>query len=231
VASTQQELVGILEMTRGLSAVAERALSVSGYLLGRPYVAHPLVGSPAHPEQLVLRLDGFDCVTFVETVLALARSRKPEDVLRQLVALRYEAGEVGWSTRNHYMSDWVARNVAAGLVEPVLAEHAVEVKRRLSTLSGYPARTRQFRYVPLECCGALKTRGRPGDLVGFVSTRAELDTFHVGLLAAGESTMLRHASRSAGEVVEEPLASFLDRNETPGLLLARPTELEGERPS
>jgi hypothetical protein len=227
VQTSLEEVVRVLVMTGRLARIAERIDLLSAHFLGRPYVANPLVGSPAEREHLVTRLDGFDCVTFVESVLALARCRRAEDYERELSALRYEGGQVDWMARNHYTSDWIARNVVAGYLEPLLAEHSVAEERLLCTLDGYPPKQQTIRYLPRARADLLETAGLTGDVACFVSTRPERDTFHLGLLAAGDPIRLRHASRSAAMVVEEPLAAFLDRNETPGLLLARPVDRQG----
>ena len=45
-------------------------------LRGTRYLGYTLIGGPRRPEQFVARDDGFDCVTFCETVLAAAIARK-----------------------------------------------------------------------------------------------------------------------------------------------------------
>jgi len=201
----------------------ERLDRLSAALLGTPYLASPLRGSPNEPERLVSRLDGFDCVSFAETVWALARSALPTDFEPELRALRYQDGQLRWLARNHYMSLWLARNQAAGRAERLLPERWVErgPPRQLSALGGYPSLPWQPRYLPVERFDELERQGRAGDLLCFVSLRPDLDCFHVGLLVPGRPLSLRHASRSAKEVLEEDLAGFVKRNEVPGLLAAR----------
>lgn len=218
------EVESIISLASAFPTMEDRLGVISRHFLGRPYLSNPLVGSAAEREQLVTRLDGFDCVTFVESVVALARSRRPEDYERELAALRYEGGRVDWLTRNHYTSDWIARNVAAGLLLPLLAEHMVAEDRLLCALEHYPSKKQRFCYLPRDRIRLLEGTARTGDVVCFVSTRRELDIFHLGLLTSGRGIYLRHASRSAGMVIEEPLEAFLDRNETPGLLAARPAD-------
>jgi hypothetical protein len=85
---------------------------------GRPYLAGTLDEPPT--ERLVLRLDGFDCVTFVETMLALARTVKAQtysyaDVARHMADQRYRGGgPVGYCARLHYFTDWIADNAERG---------------------------------------------------------------------------------------------------------------------
>ncbi|PSQ88949.1 MAG: DUF1460 domain-containing protein [Bacteroidetes bacterium QH_2_63_10] len=100
---------------------------------GRPYLTGTLDAPPT--ETLVVRFDGFDCVTFVETALALARSAEAADstyagFARRLAEQRYrDGGPVGYCGRLHYFTEWLADNAERGLV------------RRLGTeLDGRPLR-------------------------------------------------------------------------------------------
>ncbi|MBW1880758.1 MAG: DUF1460 domain-containing protein [Deltaproteobacteria bacterium] len=220
-----EEVASLLEDVARVRGIGERIGAISRRFLGRPYVTEPLVGAPSEPEQLVTRLDAFDCVTFVESVLALASARAPAEFERELVQIRYHRGRVEWLHRNHYTSDWFERNVEAGRLAPVLGDQWVGVPRRLSVLAGYPVRDRTVYWLPFERLDALDRAGCTGDVVGFGSTRSDLDTSHVGLLVRGEAGLhVRHASRSAGMVVEATLSEYLARNEPPGLLVARPVD-------
>ena len=106
---------------------------IGGHFRGRPY----LTGTLDQPstETLVVRFDGFDCVTFVETALALARSAQASDstyagFARRLAEHRYrKGGPVGYCGRLHYFTEWLTDNAARGHV------------RRLGTdLEGRPLR-------------------------------------------------------------------------------------------
>jgi hypothetical protein len=66
---------------------------------------------------------------------------------------------------------------------------------------------------------------RTGDLILFASARKRLDVFHAGLLVLRkEETVLRHATRSAGAVIDQPLDSFLKSNRMSGFILLRPLD-------
>ncbi len=220
----------LLSMTAGVPHLADRLGMISSLFVGRPYLASPLVGAPEEPEQMVSRLDAFDCVTYVESVLALGGSRHPDDYEPRLAALRYHRGQLAWPQRNHYMTLWLERNEAAGLVRPVAKGDWVPEgrPRSLSLLAGYPTVERTLAYLPVQRVGILDQEARTGDVVCFVSTKPDLDTFHVGIAVARPQAPLqvRHASRSAGKVVEQELQEFLANNETPGLLIARPQNIE-----
>jgi len=203
----------------------ERLLRLSGRLLGRPYVSFPLIGGPDTPEALVTRLDGFDCVTFAETVLALAASRAPEAFAPNLAALRYLHGRVRWIDRNHYMNRWIERNVRAGRVRRVLPERWVwgaDAPRALTALAGYPTQQWRPRWFPTSEVARLEDEAMAGDVVCFASNRPDLDTYHVGLLVPGAPLAVRHASRSRKEVVHQPLSAYLASDDVPGMLVVRP---------
>ena len=216
----------LLSRAKPHRSVPARVETLSASLVGSPYEAHGLVGSVNDPEVFTASLEGFDCVTYVETVLALARASDPEGFAGELRRIRYDGGEVEWARRNHYMTDWVRRNARAGLVRPVAAEAlATRKEKLLDAVPGLPPRKTSFYCVPKAEIRSFEPRLRNGDIVLFASTKAGLDVFHCGLLVRKEgSWKLRHASRSAGRVVEEDLAAFLRANRMAGLIAVRPLE-------
>ena len=76
-------------------------------------------------ENLQPYLQETDCTTFVETVLALARTAVKkqstwDEYCRQLTALRYRNGKIdGYLSRLHYFSDWIANNEQKGFVTDI----------------------------------------------------------------------------------------------------------------
>jgi hypothetical protein len=225
------DLPSLLRLATRARSLPGRLARLSEALLGRPYLAGPLSG-PGGPEVLVERLDAFDCVTFVESVLALGWSRRPEDYPQHLRALRYQGGALSWATRRHYTSAWLAENAAEGRLTPLLVErwHPQGPPRTLDLLAGYPALTWDPVALPAAELPTLARVAKAGDFVGFVTDRPDLDTFHVGLLVPGRPLGVRHASRSEGRVVEQPLAEFIARWEVSALLVARPLPLPGGSP-
>jgi len=214
----------LLSLSEKGSGIVQRIESLSAALLGRPYLTSPLRGGPDQPEAFVIDLQGFDCVTFVETVLALALSSSAADAPERLRELRYAHGRIDWLDRNHYMSGWLQENARKGFVETVPPARPEAVPRLLSCLPGYPACRREIVYCPLSEVPRWRAGLLSGDLLFFVSLREDLDVFHLGILvrtAAGEP-LLRHAAKSRGAVIEERLDDFLARNEMAGLIAARP---------
>ena len=85
---------------------------LSAALIGRPYQSSPLVGSVQSPEQFTAGIDSFDCVTFIETVLALAQTISADEFPQTLCHIRYAGSEIAWHRRNHYMTQWIRRMCA-----------------------------------------------------------------------------------------------------------------------
>ncbi len=224
----QQLLTG----ARPHRTVPARLEVLSASLVGCRYEAHGLVGSAETPEVFTASVEGFDCVTYVETVLALTRASDPDGFAEELRGIRYDGGRVEWARRNHYMTDWVRRNARAGVVKLVSAR-ALETRKEklLNAVPGLPPRRARFSFVPKPKLRAFEPRLKNGDILLFASTKAGLDVFHCGLLVRKEgSWKLRHASRSAGRVVEQDLASFLRANRMAGLIAVRPLGVAASAP-
>lgn len=112
------EIDGILKSDFG-----ETMVSVGKTFMKTPYVAKTLeIGDT---ETLVVNLQGLDCTTFVENVLAfslLLRQQEMsfDDYLENLEAIRYKDGELeGYASRLHYFSEWIANNAEKGLLKDI----------------------------------------------------------------------------------------------------------------
>jgi hypothetical protein len=233
----RQTVEHLLAQIRGQAPLGRRMKTVSAAFLGAPYSLHPLVGSLTEPERLVARLDRFDCVTFLETVLALAGATSPDGFLERLRQIRYEAGNVSYTTRLHYMADWQESNVRRGFLDG-LTEGAgtVELARTLALLPGRLPHTVNLRFFPKDQLDVVSLWLQDGDLIFFVSGRKSLDIFHVALLFRdGETLFLRHAALSQGRVLDQSLADFFHRTRMLGFIVVRPVdgrvELQAHRAS
>ena len=112
-------------MSRRDSVASEGVLmqKVGVQFRGRPYLEGTLDTGPS--ESLVVRLDGFDCVTFIEATLALTRGVMAGDTTyagfaRRLAEQRYRDGTMqGYCSRLHYFTEWMANNEEKGIVERI----------------------------------------------------------------------------------------------------------------
>ena len=186
-----------------------RVAVIAEALTGTPYVAGTLEGEP---EMVTINMDQMDCTTFVETVMALARTADERrqswhDFVYNLEKLRYRRGEAnGYASRLHYISDWVIDNSQRGLIEEVtsgLPGASYEVKT-LDFMSGhrdlYPAlrddaeferiknveigyRSHRYPIVKSTRIGkATLAALRDGDIIAITSKTAGLDVSHMGLI-------------------------------------------------
>lgn len=216
----------------GESRVASRLRLAAQMFLGRPYVPNGLVGGPDEGEKLVINLSGFDCITYIESVLALARSGSTKGFVCELEEIRYRGGKVDWRARHHYFIDWMRQNEKRGVVKiRTKGWGSRPIDAKLSIISELPQRRVRFHVVPKGDITHALGRISDGTIVAFASVRAKLDFFHTGILffdrpreRTVESLMLYQARESAGEVIAQPLSDFLKANRMRGIAFATPQE-------
>jgi cell wall-associated NlpC family hydrolase len=215
----------LLSKTRHDRLAGGRVDVLSRCFLGHPYKANPLIGSADTAEVFTASFDGFDCVTYIETVVALARASNIDEFSGWLRKIRYEEGRIQWERRNHYMTRWIRKNVREGIIRtvsmpgvPILSRECV-----LNVVPGLAAQRTRVKCVPKAAMSRLEAHLQSGDLIFFASARKNLDVFHAGIIARdGNRVLLRHASRSQGFVVEQELREFLKTNRMAGVIVVRP---------
>jgi hypothetical protein len=180
--------------------------------LGRPFVGEPYTPQTLElpgPERLVVNLREFDCVTYVESVLALARIIRAgqdgfEDFARELRQIRYRGGRLdGYPSRLHYFSEWIADNEQLGLVRDITSDlggrpvpEAIDFMSRNADaypkLVEAPAFVDEVRRIEQrlsgltryairqEAIGAVADRIRDGDIIAATSNLRGLDIAHTG---------------------------------------------------
>jgi len=222
----------ILQQSAVSKAPGARITSISSQFLGAPYVANSLIGGPAEAEQLVTRLDGFDCFTFLDTVEALRRSTDAADFPMQMMQVRYRDGMVSYENRRHFFSDWVSDQgapvkdvtaiVGQGRERHVLKQLNAKQAGAL-WLDGVDVVPRTISYIPAsELDAKLLDALEPGDYVGIFSPLAGLDVSHTGLIVEADGAiMLRHASSRGGveRIIDDDLVTYL--RGTTGLIVYR----------
>jgi hypothetical protein len=208
--------------TEGLPGA--RAAAVGSALLGRPYIANPLTPPTCslEAEPLVARLDGFDCVTLVETCLAVARAQERQRTWQafqtELEGLRYRDGRrAGYVSRLHYFSDWLSDNDRRGTVRNLTAAlGGVPDPRPLTFMTSHrgayaalandtvfaglgrweaEASRRPRTVIPKARIGAVLPMLQAGDVLAFATDLEGLDVSHVGLVhrTTGGAVHLLHA--------------------------------------
>jgi hypothetical protein len=212
-----------------------RLLGLSAQLVGTPYSHSPLGEGEGQDPDPRLRLDRVDCLTFVETVMALALSSSEEDVLHVLDSIRYRA-RPGYAERNHLMeAGWLPSNAAKGFVRDVTAQLGGEGVLRESKVIGpeawasttaralaLPPEARLTGRFPLSVLPAGQVAARAahwpsGTLLLVVRADAPwriTRVSHLGFVVQrGGRTYLRHATHGWKDgVVDEELSHLLARH-------------------
>lgn len=197
-------------------------------MVGAPY--EPFTLEQTGGERLVVNLRTFDCVTFAESMLALARCVKEQtytfDAFKEaLRAIRYRGGAVeGYASRLHYFSDWIDDNELKGIVRNASGELGSRRVEKLinwmtthrdayvqladSSVLAAVAETerrlsqRGMSIIPKEEIGAIEDRIRDGDIIAMASSFEGLDVGHVGIAVRVKGGSLRymHAPDVRGNV-------------------------------
>ena len=225
-AASQTRLATLIDQAKVLPNIAQRIDFISGALRGTRYRGYTLIGGPRRPERFVVRDDGFDCVTFCETVLAAARASNFDEFETTLRSIRYHNGVVAWRERNHYFFEWGQHNIDNKTCRAVEIDGAVALDKTVSAQRGLGHRHFAMTVIPHAALLANKARLATGDIIGFVTVRPNLDYFHVGFVAIGKDgeLLLRHASQSRRHVLDERLDGFLSAYRVRYVTLLRPEE-------
>lgn len=178
------------------------------FFLNTPYVASTL--EVTDEEQLIVNLRELDCVTFIETVIALSQTAKSKELsfdnyINELRKIRYRDDEVGdYSTRLHYTSDWVYDNEKDGLLKNISSElNGVKESKKINFMSSHRKSYKHletddsmlekiiqlendinnrggFFYVPKSKINSVASRVPHMAMIGFTTSIDGLDTTHTG---------------------------------------------------
>lgn len=184
------------------------------FFVDTPYVEHTLeVGDDEEKrgyERLIVNLREFDCVTYIETVIALTNtvrsgSSRFDDFARQLQQIRYRDGAIeGYASRLHYVSDWVYNQQQGGVVENISERLGGTCEeKKIDFMSTHREAYKQlncndslwleiqrveesinnrggFFYLPKENISSAASRIPHMSMLGFTTKIKGLDTTHTG---------------------------------------------------
>ena len=231
------------DATRRAEAVHALALRPAGWertrvatdaFLGTPYVVSPLGEGAGIDGDPRVRWDGVDCLTFVETALALGNAADVEAALLALDDIRYAAGTgPSYESRLHLMiAQWIPDQIRKGYLEDVTSRFGSAVsaeiaydearwKQRRGSLRAVPwmealAGTHALPMIPIAQARAIAGT-LPEGLVINVVREARADRLnrvtHTGFVVVRDGKRyVRHASLGRREVVDEPIERFLGRH-------------------
>lgn len=229
----------VLRALSEATAGGPRAAAATRPLLGTRYLLSALgegTGVDADPR---FRLDAFDCLTFVETAIALGSSRTLDEAARALDDVRYEGAPALAARHHEVQAQWIPANLTRGWIVDVTQEVGGTRVVRLTTdhtPSTWAAVHRAGREIPglprdrepighfeswaippeeLEAAGARIPEGSVIVVLRDGPARRPSRVSHTGLvvLGPGGERLVRHATSTPGveRVIEEPLARFVAR--------------------
>jgi len=208
--------------------LSQLIVSVGRQFLGVPYEAGTL--EREGPEELVINLRAFDCVTYIESVVVMAcliRTGKTDfaDYVAFLERIRYRGGRCdGYPSRLHYFTDWLHDNGRKGIVRDITAESGgIPYRKALHELTDRRAdhpplrdmaafrrmriveaacSRRTLHYFPTAVLKKIEKQIEKGDIVAIATDEEGIDVIHAGFAVHGRRGLyLLHASRAAGSVV------------------------------
>ncbi|MBO7598681.1 MAG: DUF1460 domain-containing protein [Bacteroidales bacterium] len=201
-------------------------VTTAKHFLDAPYVGHTLDSNSV--EQLVVNLDRFDCMTFVETVLALSidyMSENPsyDNFVSTLQKIRYRGGIInGYPSRLHYTSDWIYDNSQKGIVaDRTKSLGGVPFRPILNYMSTHPQNYNQLKnnrqavdsmrliekqinlrkamyYIPKVRVSSVAKNINSGDIIMITTSAVGLDYGHVGF-AIKEGNVLKFIHASSDQ--------------------------------
>ena len=253
---TIRTLLLCTSLLAGTVAAQESSLVLSNGLgfVDTPYKAGTLEVDDT--EDLIINCDEVDCTTFVEYALAMALCPQQGDEMqegdfaRNLQRIRYRDGKIdGYTSRLHYISDWINNAVRQGLLEAVTAAYSpFKQKLSLSYMSTHPELYKSLKnspenvaqmakyekalsgkevhYLPKD---KLEPDGLPwiknGDIIALTTNTPGLDVSHMGIAIYIKGQLhLLHASSKEGKVVvgKTALSQMLkDRKSLTGIRVLR----------
>lgn len=150
VAKTDAAIVKLYKKMPNALSLGQRVRWFSQQFLGTPYRLGALGEGPAgeFDQDPLYRVDGFDCVTFVSTVLALAEATDLASFRTILRYVRYRDGLIRFRNRNHFMSvDWNPENTRNGFIHDIahriLDKTGKPIARVATTIINKPSWYRQ----------------------------------------------------------------------------------------
>lgn len=186
--------------------------------MGAKYINNPL-GEAVKPDtDPLIRYDAFDCVTFIETVLA-------DGNLDKLNKIRYADGKPDFIIRNHFIeTDWLknnsdlVKNVSAKYGKVAIRTVTIDKKNWFKTVhninTNFTPQTVKLEYIPYS--NAKNIRVSKPMIVLFVINNpkirnkigTDLAIQHMGFLMPNRQ--LRHASRSQKRVTDIDFNKYIN---------------------
>ena len=224
--TTWAERLRTEQLARASVPVGRAATRVGELAVGTPYVAFTLEeylragGDPTATEPLTLSLTKFDCVSLVESCLAVSRVADDggapswDRFAREMERMRYRGGERrDYASRLHYFSEWIADGARRGLLRDLGAELGAEKDTRplrfmTEHRASYPALANEAAFeaiaemekslddkprhvIPTRRIPEVADRIESGDVLAFATAIPGLDVTHSAFAYRDDRGVLR----------------------------------------
>jgi len=188
-------------------SIGKIIVEIGKQFIGSDYIAHSLeVGDN---EDIVVNLRKFDCTTFLDNSLVLARLIKSNDTsftdyTKELTKERYRNGKLNqYPSRLHYFTDWIYDAEKRGLIKNISKEIGGKLycKKIFFMSKNYKLykqlsnekfleeikqtekeiNKRKYYYVSKEMISKVEDKIKTGDLIAITTSVEGLDIAHVGI--------------------------------------------------
>ena len=190
-------------------------------------------------ETLIASLTQFDCVLFIETVIALVKGIAIEDYTystftKNIINQRYRQGQMAnYCDRLHYFSEWISDNQKRGnLVNLTPTLGGITLQKNLNFMTvhrdSYPQMVKSEKnyqciaeveknlqqlnltYLPTHRLFSIYPKLKSGDIIGITTNIAGLDVTHTGLVyRQGNRVGLIHASPAGRVTIATDLQQYV----------------------
>jgi N-acetylmuramoyl-L-alanine amidase-like len=183
-------------------------VAIGNSFIGSLYKAHTL--EVAQPETLVVNLRDFDCTTYVESCLALARAAKMKHptvkkFMEQLQYERHRSGKIdGYPSRLHYFTDWIYDGQKKGIVKDITSSlGGIPYKKEIDFMTTHRDAYKQLKndkyfnemknveselnkrklfYIPKDSVTKIQDKLKDGDIIATTTNIPGLDVSHVAMI-------------------------------------------------
>ena len=188
--------------------IGDVMVAIGNSFIGSLYKAHTL--EVAQPETLVINLRDFDCTTYVESCLALARAAKMKHptvkkFMEQLQYERYRNGKInGYPSRLHYFTDWIYDGQKKGIVKDITGSlGGIPYNKKIDFMTTHRDAYKQLKndkyfnemkkieselnkrklyYIPKDSVAKIQDRLKNGDIIATTTNIPGLDVSHVAMI-------------------------------------------------
>lgn len=239
--------------------IGDLVAEIAKSFIDKPYIGGTLdagyIADKSFSEKLIYKLDRFDCVTLCETALSLARAIKSgnlsqENFEKELIGIRYRNGKIiGYASRLHYTSEWVADNAARNNIEdlsqkfggkafntkvffmsqnPQYYDALKNDNSLISKIAENENKINQSKryYIPTNEVIKAVPEIHTGDIISIATNKAGLDYSHLGIAYRTVDNKLHflHASSNQKKVtLDDELVKYLQKSKSAiGISVLRP---------